>query len=250
MLLCQLRQSEVPTIPHTPRSYKTMASTHHAKNTFKVVLLGDGGCGKTQLVLRALTGDYQSRYVVTLGVEVHPLRLRVRSGATGEVTNVCLNLWDTAGQEKFGGLADGYYLEADGAIVCAGVAQAPGASKLGIHNACIWRKAFFRVCPKAPVVLAILKCDKGETPGIRGEAKALSQKIDARSEHLVCSRTRLNVYAPFVALLAIFLKDPSLELVEGDPVAPPEVSQAVLAAAIYRAQLANALETPLSDEDE
>lgn len=43
--------------------------------------------------------------VATLGVEVHPLFFNTNRG------NVKFNVWDTAGQEKFGGLRDGYYIQ-------------------------------------------------------------------------------------------------------------------------------------------
>ena len=41
----------------------------------------------------------------TLGVEVHPLVFHTNRGP------IRFNVWDTAGQEKFGGLRDGYYIQ-------------------------------------------------------------------------------------------------------------------------------------------
>lgn len=41
---------------------------------FKLVLVGDGGVGKTTLVKRHLTGEFEKKYIPTLGVEVHPLK--------------------------------------------------------------------------------------------------------------------------------------------------------------------------------
>jgi GTP-binding nuclear protein Ran len=41
-------------------------------------------------------------FLATLGVEVHPLRFYTNRG------EIIFNVWDTAGQEKFGGLRDGY----------------------------------------------------------------------------------------------------------------------------------------------
>lgn len=44
-------------------------------------------------------------FLATLGVEVHPLMFHTNRGA------IKYNVWDTAGQEKFGGLRDGYYIQ-------------------------------------------------------------------------------------------------------------------------------------------
>lgn len=40
--------------------------------------------------------------IATLGVEVYPLKFFTNLGP------IQFNVWDTAGQEKFGGLRDGY----------------------------------------------------------------------------------------------------------------------------------------------
>lgn len=69
---------------------------------YKLVLVGDGGVGKTTFVKRHLTGEFEKKYIATLGVEVHPM---VFYTTLGEVR---MNVWDTAGQEKLGGLRDGY----------------------------------------------------------------------------------------------------------------------------------------------
>lgn len=41
-------------------------------------------------------------FAATLGVEVYPLKFYTNCGP------IQFNVWDTAGQEKFGGLRDGY----------------------------------------------------------------------------------------------------------------------------------------------
>ena len=57
---------------------------------------------KTTFVKRYLTGEFEKKYVVTLGVEVHPLVFHINRGP------IKFNVWDTADQEKFGGLRGDY----------------------------------------------------------------------------------------------------------------------------------------------
>jgi GTP-binding nuclear protein Ran len=53
-------------------------------------------------VKRHLTGEFEKKYIATLGVEVHPMVFHTNHGP------IKFNVWDTAGQEKLGGLRDGY----------------------------------------------------------------------------------------------------------------------------------------------
>ena len=80
-----------------------MAAQGEPQVQFKLVLVDDGGTGKTTFVKHHLTGEFE-KYVATLGVEVHPLVFHTNRGP------IKFNVWDTAGQEKFGGLRDGYYI--------------------------------------------------------------------------------------------------------------------------------------------
>lgn len=54
-------------------------------------------------------------FIATLGVEVHPLIFYTSSGP------ILFNVWDTAGQEKFGGLRDGYYIQGKIPLLLTGI---------------------------------------------------------------------------------------------------------------------------------
>lgn len=87
-----------------------MAAQEEPQIQFKLVLVGDGGTGKTTFVKHHLTGEFE-KYVATLGVEVHPFIFHTNRGP------IKFNVWDTASQEKFRGLRNGYYIQAQCAIM-------------------------------------------------------------------------------------------------------------------------------------
>ena len=73
---------------------------------FKLILVGDGGVGKTTFVKRHLTGEFEKKYVATLGVEVHPLVFHTNRGP------IKFNVWDTAGQERYQAISSSHYRRA------------------------------------------------------------------------------------------------------------------------------------------
>jgi GTP-binding nuclear protein Ran len=83
----------------------------------KCVLIGDTGVGKTTYIKKLLLNFFDERFVKTLGVEVHPLEITYsRLGEEGN-NSIVLHVWDCAGDDRFGGLRSGYWIEADMAII-------------------------------------------------------------------------------------------------------------------------------------
>jgi len=69
---------------------------------FKLVLVGEGGVGKTTFMTRHVTGEYTELYDPTIGASVRKLPFFTSKGP------IVFNCWDTAGQEEYSGLRDGY----------------------------------------------------------------------------------------------------------------------------------------------
>ena len=76
---------------HSFISIIEMVEANYTIPEFKLVLVGDGGVGKTTFVKRHLTGEFEKKYIATLGVEVHPMTFHTTKGP------IKFNVWDTAG---------------------------------------------------------------------------------------------------------------------------------------------------------
>ena len=69
--------------------------TDKMTKTYTINMLGDGGVGKTVLVHKMKTGEFQRKYFATIGCEVQPYFVETNYGV------VNLELWVYAGQEKY-----------------------------------------------------------------------------------------------------------------------------------------------------
>ncbi|XP_041641398.1 ras-related protein Rab-33B-like [Cheilinus undulatus] len=76
-------------------SMSSVSSLLNRSRTFKVLVIGDSGVGKTCLTHRLCAGEFPSRVEATIGVDFREKVLDV----DGE--KIKLQLWDTAGQERF-----------------------------------------------------------------------------------------------------------------------------------------------------
>uniref|UniRef100_A0A8C5DND4 Ras-related protein Rab n=1 Tax=Gouania willdenowi TaxID=441366 RepID=A0A8C5DND4_GOUWI len=78
----------------------------------KVLVIGDLGVGKTSIIKRYVHQVFSQHYRATIGVD---FALKVLSW--DQQTVVRLQLWDIAGQERYGNMTRVYYREAVGALV-------------------------------------------------------------------------------------------------------------------------------------
>lgn len=77
----------------------------------KIVLVGPSGAGKTSIVEYLASSDFSGITAPTVGAEFTQYKT-VQDGKT-----IKLEIWDTAGQEKYRALAPMYYRMSQGAII-------------------------------------------------------------------------------------------------------------------------------------
>jgi GTP-binding nuclear protein Ran len=195
----------------------------NAAPSFKVIIVGDGGTGKTTFVRRHLTGEFEKRYIATMGVEVHPLSFSTNMG------NVIFNIWDCAGQEKFGGLRDGYYIMAQAAIIFY-----DQTSRVTAKNVSNWLRDVRRVCENIPIVLVGNKVDvKDAKVKAREMAHYTQNRIGPNGQeqkplldgfYLISAKSNYNFEKPFLFLARALLNSPNVCFTEAPAFIPAEVS--------------------------
>ena len=243
---------------------------------FKLILVGDGGVGKTTFVKRHLTGEFEKKYVATLGVEVHPLLFHTNRGP------IKFNVWDTAGQEvsygshfliiqhfqhlptssltrslnssipfrsifllwqKFGGLRDGYYIQGQCAIIMFDV-----TSRITYKNVPNWHRDLTRVCENIPIVLT---GNKVEIKDRKVKAKQITFHRKKNLQYYdISAKSNYNFEKPFLWLARKLSGDNQLHFVEAPALQPPEFTIDEETKARYEADIAAAAAQPLPEEDD
>ena len=153
------------------------------------------------------------------------------------------NVWDTAGQEKFGGLRDGYYIQGQCAIIMFDV-----TSRTTYKNVPTWHRDITRVCEDIPIVLCGNKVDVRNRQ-VRAKTITFHRKKNLQYYEL-SAKSNYNFEKPFLYLARKLAGDPNLQFVESVALAPPEVMIDPAELAKYEAELASAAAQPLPDEDD
>jgi len=83
----------------------------------KLLVIGNSGVGKTNILLKYCEGNFMTSHLTTIGID-----FKTKSIIVGK-DKVRLQIWDTAGQEKFKTITQTYYRGAMGIVLTYSVAE-------------------------------------------------------------------------------------------------------------------------------
>ena len=128
---------------------------------------GEAAVGKSSVVLRFVSASYCKPRCHTLITSLSKVSNEFQANKEPTIgaaflTQKCrledrvlrYEIWDTAGQEKFGGLRDGYYIQGQCGIIMFDV-----TSRITYKNVPNWHRDLERVCENIPIVLCGNKVD-------------------------------------------------------------------------------------------
>jgi small GTP-binding protein len=167
-----------------------MAAKPSITSTFKIVVVGSSGVGKSAIVQRLVDNTFREEGQSTVGVEFKPFIIRV------DEQTVKLQIWDTAGQERFKSVSKAYFRNAVGAVLVYDIAS--DASFDDLSN---WLHDLQQLChPSAYILLVGNKADL-ETERKVGVQQAKDFADNHQLEYLETSAlTGSNVTETFTRL--------------------------------------------------
>ena len=110
---------------------KAVRDSKSKSRLLKVILLGDGGVGKSCLMNRFVSNKFDSQSFHTIGVEF------LNKDVTQNGETFTMQIWDTAGQERFRSLRTPFYRGADCCLLTFGVDDIQS-----FKNLTMWKKEF------------------------------------------------------------------------------------------------------------
>jgi len=154
---------------------------------------------------------------------------------------VLFNVWDTAGQEKFGCLRDAYYIGGQAAIILFDV-----TSRMTYKNVPNWYRDINRVCPGVPIVLCGNKVDI-KNREVKPKQISFHRKKSIQY-YEISVKSNYNYEKPFVHLLRKLAQDQGLTLVQPPALYPPEIVIDKEQVLMAENELEQAAKMPLPDE--
>ncbi|KAG8583481.1 hypothetical protein GDO81_008437 [Engystomops pustulosus] len=136
------------------------------EHLFKVLVIGELGVGKTSIIKRYVHQLFSQHYRATIGVD---FALKVINWDSK--TLVRLQLWDIAGQERFGNMTRVYYKEAVGAFVVFDVTRGSTFEAITKWKSDLDSKLHLPNGGAIPAILLANKCDQKREYSVQSPAQ-------------------------------------------------------------------------------
>ncbi|EAX90898.1 small GTP-binding protein, putative [Trichomonas vaginalis G3] len=175
--------------------------TEFKSSALKCIVIGSSGVGKTALLKRLTENKFYEQLQSTIGVEYETTTIEV------DGDKIKLNIWDTAGQEKFRSISRAYFREAMCVLLVFSLTD-----KQSFEDMSQWLSDVRQLCDhKASILIVANKSDLTETRVI--SAAEISKFAESRNlEYLETSAyTGTNVREAFVRATAKIWRQLKLE---------------------------------------
>ena len=163
---------------------------------FKLLIVGESGVGKTCILLRFADDSFEENFLSTIGVDFKVKEINV------DEKRVKLQIWDSAGQERFKNITMSYYRNCSGIIIVYDVTNHTSFEKVGD-----WIQEVRRYVPNVPLMIIGNKCDMEEKRQVSSEeGRELADKHGLIFLE-TSAKNNMNIENTFTDLSRLLLKD-------------------------------------------
>ncbi|XP_049788930.1 fibrous sheath CABYR-binding protein-like isoform X2 [Schistocerca nitens] len=136
------------------------------EHLYKILVIGELGTGKTSIIKRYVHQFFSQHYRATIGVD---FALKVLNWDSNTI--IRLQMWDIAGQERFGNMTRVYYKEAVGAFIVFDVTRVATFDAVMKWKQDLDSKVTLQDGSPIPCVLLANKCDQPKEGLVNNPAK-------------------------------------------------------------------------------
>ena len=172
-------------------------SKNNKKNKIilKILTLGDSAVGKSALLVRYTQNKFNSGYLSTVGIDYQSKKINYQN------RDIEMQIWDSAGQEKYRAISKQYYKKANGILLLYDVTSRE--SFLGIKE---WIRDINNMVTMKPSLILVGNKIDLERKVLTEEGEELSKKYNAMFFE-TSAATGKGIEELFQALLENIMKD-------------------------------------------
>jgi small GTP-binding protein len=163
--------------------------------SYKIIIIGDASVGKTSIMNRYSGNDFNEGSVATISTDF------ILKNIEMDGKKIKLQIWDTAGQEKFRTLMSSYYRRANGVIIVYDITK-----KTSFANVQSWYTEAQKNIPDATIMLIGNKNDLEMKRDVQKNDGKDFAEINGMSFYETSARTNDNINASFEQFVRVILE--------------------------------------------
>ncbi|EAY23387.1 hypothetical protein TVAG_070500 [Trichomonas vaginalis G3] len=163
---------------------------------FKLLIVGESGVGKTCMLLRFADNSFEENFLSTIGVDFKVREIDV------DGKRVKLQIWDSAGQERFRNITTSYYRNCGGIIIVYDITRHDTFTKVTE-----WIEDVRKITSNVPLLLVGNKADLEDKRAVtEQEAKELANRMGLVLLE-TSAKTALNIEDAFKQISRQLIKE-------------------------------------------
>ena len=166
--------------------------------TFKIIVIGDAGVGKSCLTGRAVKDKFDEKYAPTIGFEFLTYTIKIDDKV------IKLQIWDTCGQEMYRSLISNFYRNASLAMIVYSI----DSRESFVHVNTWLKEVKIQSHPDVKIILIGNKADLEDSRAVTPEeAKKFQEENQLLYFSETSAKTGLNAKEAFTAAARILFKE-------------------------------------------